>query len=64
MKRVSLNHWYVEDNRLEISLMWFHVSIDVGSNGCFLTVVEEGTNKTSFYFNNLDIYLYPSDRLI
>ena len=54
MKRVSLNHWYVEDNRLEISLMWFHVSIDVGSNGCFLTVVEDGTNKTSFYFNNLE----------
>ena len=54
MKRVSLNHWYVEDNRLEISLMWFHVNIDVGSNGCFLTVVEDGTNKTSFYFNNLE----------
>ena len=48
MKRVSLNHWYVEDNRLEISLMWFHVSIDVGSNGCFLTVVEDGTNKFLF----------------
>ena len=54
MKRVSLNHWYVEDNRLEISLMWFHVNIDVGSNGCFLTVVEDGINKTSFYFNNLE----------
>ena len=54
MKRVSLNHWYVKDNRLEISLMWFFVSIDVKSNGCFLKVVEDGINETSFYFSNLE----------
>ena len=54
MKRISLNHWYVKDNRLEISLMWFFVSIDIESNGCFLTVVEDGTNKTRFYFSNLE----------
>ena len=54
MKRVSLNHWYVKDNKLEISLMWFFVSIDVKSNGCFLKVVEDGINETSFYFSNLE----------
>ena len=54
MTRVSLNHWYVNGNKLEISLMWFFVSIDVDSNGCLLTVVEDGVNKNRFRFTSLE----------
>ena len=54
MKRVSLNHWYVKDNKLEVSLMWFFVSIEVDPKGCILTVVKDGTDQSKFNFNSLE----------
>ena len=54
MKRISLNHWFVRDNHLEIALLHFYVSIDLEYNNCTLSVFDENANETNYSFNSLE----------
>lgn len=50
--RMNLNHWFIKNNELSISLMQFYVSILIykKDNICFILKVNNG--------NMEDIYLY------
>lgn len=54
MKRVSLGHWFVRDNRLEIALMHFYVCLDIEYNNCVMSVFDEDANETRYKFNSLE----------
>lgn len=58
MKKVELNHWYINDNNLSISLMRHHVKIKVLKNDervfFQLEVIDSKRNKLVFNFYTLE----------
>lgn len=53
MKNIELNHWYIKDNELSISLMRHHVSIRILRNdkNIFYQLVVIDSNRESLLFN-------------
>lgn len=51
--KIRLNHWFIENNTLSISLMDYHVSISLKNNLWETIVTDSYMNKTTYYFNTL-----------
>ena len=57
MKPLQLNHWYVQDNKLSISLLRYYVSIEMVMDGTvsFLMKVYDGEGECLvFHFSTLE----------
>lgn len=58
MDRISLNHWYLHGNELSISLMRFHVKINIlkeSQNLYFqLTIMDEDYKESIINFNSIE----------
>ena len=68
MERISLNHWFIKENTLNISLMRFYVKIemvDVGNEKvCALKVYDENREELLFRFNNLEEAIFFTENSI
>ena len=53
MKKIELNHWFVEDNELKISLMRYFIKISICQNNesIFYRLEVIKKSKTSLIFN-------------
>ncbi len=67
MARINLDHWFIKENSLSISLMRYYVIIcPIAYNSTLsyvLNVMDDENNKT-FYFDNLDDAVYFTEEII
>ncbi len=57
MKQIEKDHWYVTDNKMGISLMWFYVDIKLPSKDdpyYHLTVTDRNMEEEEYKFNTLE----------
>ena len=57
MNRIELNHWFIDNNSLSISLMNFCVKINhhiISNNTCFVMQVIHEQDNIFLYFNSLE----------
>ena len=57
MNRIELNHWFIDNNSLSISLMNFCVKINhhiIRNNTCFVMQVIHEQDNIFLYFNSLE----------
>ncbi len=55
--KIKLNHWFIDNNKLSISLMRFYVIISIYKNDnlCFILRVNNGNMEDMYlYFNTLE----------
>lgn len=68
MERINLDHWFVKDNKLSISLMRFYVSIDIHHNSRSiyhqLKVIDGNRDSLVFNFYTLEDALAFTENLI
>jgi hypothetical protein len=68
MGRIELNHWFVKDNELSISLMRYFVKISICQNNNFifyrLEIFKEGKVVLVFNFYSLSDAIYFTERII
>lgn len=68
MKRIEKNHWYIKENKLDISLMKFYVSIEITKNdkNVFyrLTVTDEEMQELVFNFYTLEDAIFFTEDII
>lgn len=55
MKRIELNHWFINNNRLSIGLMRYHVSIERLESDCYIVeVIDSLRNVLTLSFISLE----------
>ena len=58
MEKIELNHWYVKENELSISLMKFYVNIKISKNDEFiyyqLSIIENSNTELVFNFYTIE----------
>ena len=68
MKKIELNHWFVADNELSISLMKYLVKINICQNNKFifyrLEVFEEGKVALVLNFYSLSDAIHFTENII
>jgi len=68
MEVIELNHWFVTDNELLISLMRYFVKINICQNNKFifyrLEVFEEGKVALVFNFDSLSDAIHFTEKII
>ena len=68
MRKIELNHWFVEDNELSISLMRYFVKISICQNDKFifyrLEVFKESKSALTFNFYSLSDAIKFTEEII
>ncbi len=68
MRSVKLNHWYLDENELSISLMRFHISIEICHNGdnlfYRLRIIDENRKELIFNMYTLEDAIWFSEAVI
>lgn len=64
MGRINLDHWFVKDNNLSISLLNFHVEIIQNNSSCFLKIKDRDNNEMVLYSNTLEEAIYITENIV
>lgn len=68
MESIELNHWFVDEDSLSISLMRFYVEIKICHNECdifyILNVYEHGVKALSLDFTSLEDSVSFTEQII
>ncbi|MBQ3307300.1 MAG: hypothetical protein IJG68_03800 [Bacilli bacterium] len=68
MKKIKKDHWYIKENELSISLLKFHVTIDVLKNDDYIfyhvTVVDENRKELKYNFYTLEDVFYFVENVV
>ena len=54
MRRIDLDHWFINENVLSISLMNLYIKIEPYKNFCDMTITDENYRKISLDFKSLE----------
>ena len=57
MNKIELNHWFLKENEISISLMRFHARISILKNNQFIyfqTIINEEDNELTFNFYSIE----------
>ena len=64
MKKLELNHWFIKDNKLDISLMRFYVEINIKDNKFKMKVYDSNQETILLNFNTLEEAITYTENII
>ncbi len=54
MERMNLDHWFINENTLSISLMNFYIEVSQYENCYQLRIINSNMKKLDLYFNTME----------
>ncbi len=64
MGRINLDHWFVKENNLTISLMNYHVEIIQNNDNCFLRIKDNNNNEIILPTDTLEEAIFVTENIV
>ena len=63
-RRVKMDHWFIDNNKLSISLMNLYVDLTIYREKVFERIVDNNMNEKYYEFNSLEDGIYFAEDYI